>query len=119
MNVPERSLSYVLSPGESKVTDAPDSKTENTGTFTFNKEDHTLGNLLRMQLLRDKEVRFAGYIMPHPLVNRLDLKVMTNDAQKRPKDNLTFAFDDLIEESDNLMKKLDDAVDDWNYRNPK
>ena len=36
MNVPERSLSYVLSPGESKVTDAPDSKTENTGTFTFN-----------------------------------------------------------------------------------
>ena len=36
--------------------------------FTFNKEDHTLGNLLRSQLLKSPHVRFAGYKVPHPLV---------------------------------------------------
>ena len=36
--------------------------------FTFNKEDHTLGNLLRSRLLQSPHVRFAGYKVPHPLV---------------------------------------------------
>lgn len=36
--------------------------------FTFNKEDHTLGNLLRSQLLKSPHVTFAGYKVPHPLV---------------------------------------------------
>ena len=43
-------------------------KVTNAGTFRFNKEDHTVANLLRMQLLRDPSVRFAGYYHPHPLV---------------------------------------------------
>jgi DNA-directed RNA polymerase II subunit RPB11 len=29
--------------------------------FTFNKEDHTLGNLLRSRLLQNSHVIFAGY----------------------------------------------------------
>ena len=36
-------------------------------TFTFNKEDHTLGNLLRSHLLKSPHVRFSGYKVPHPL----------------------------------------------------
>lgn len=36
--------------------------------FTFNKEDHTLGNLLRSRLLQSPHVKFAGYKVPHPLV---------------------------------------------------
>ena len=59
----------------------------NCGTFILGKEDHTIGtivvdniiiitnhnycysigNLIRIQLLRDPQVRFAGYKMPHPL----------------------------------------------------
>ena len=31
--------------------------------YGVRKEDHTLGNLLRIQLLRDNNVRFAGYII--------------------------------------------------------
>lgn len=33
----------------------------NTSIFTFNKEDHTLGNLLRARLLQDRRVTFAAY----------------------------------------------------------
>jgi hypothetical protein len=36
--------------------------------FTFNKEDHTLGNMLRSRLLQSPHVTFAGYKVPHPLV---------------------------------------------------
>lgn len=33
----------------------------NTCIFKFNKEDHTLGNLLRARLLQDRRVTFAAY----------------------------------------------------------
>lgn len=33
----------------------------NTSIFTFNREDHTLGNLLRARLLQDRRVTFAAY----------------------------------------------------------
>jgi len=55
----------------------PDTKLLNTGVFTFYKEDHTVGNLLRCQLLRDQRVLFAGYRMPHPLINHTLLRVST------------------------------------------
>ena len=32
-----------------------------TALFTFNKEDHTLGNLIRSRLLQSPHVLFAGY----------------------------------------------------------
>ena len=35
--------------------------TPNTSMFTFNKEDHTLANLLRGRLLKDPRVLFSGY----------------------------------------------------------
>jgi hypothetical protein len=38
-----------------------------------------MGNLIRMQLLRDKQVKFAGYIHPHPLIHRIELRVQTLD----------------------------------------
>ena len=33
----------------------------NTSIFHFNKEDHTLGNLLRSKLLTNSHVIFSGY----------------------------------------------------------
>ena len=38
-----------------------------------------MGNLVRMQLLRDKQVKFAGYIHPHPLIHKIELRVQTMD----------------------------------------
>ena len=46
--------------------------------FTIIKEDHTVGNLLRTQLLKTDEIRFAGYRTPHPLEYLMEMKVQTN-----------------------------------------
>ena len=58
-----------------------DEKIANAATFVFMREDHTLGNIMRMQLLEDKEVLFAGYKMPHPLVNDMSLRVQTSQRK--------------------------------------
>ena len=48
----------------------------------INQQDHTLGNPVRYQLLRNSHVRFAGYKKPHPLEERIELKVHTDGAMK-------------------------------------
>jgi len=35
-------------------------------TFSFYDEDHTLGNLLRNQIVKNKHVEFCAYSVPHP-----------------------------------------------------
>ena len=52
-----------------------DSKVANAATFTLLREDHTVGHLLRMELLRDPGVKFAGYKHPHPLEQLIELRV--------------------------------------------
>ena len=54
------------------------SKIPDFATITINGEDHTLGNIVRQQLLRDKRVRFAGYRKPHPLYDLVEFKVQSN-----------------------------------------
>ena len=54
-----------------------DQKMVNSATYVLHLEDHTLGDLLRISLLKKKEVKFAGYRMPHPLVDKVEIKVQT------------------------------------------
>ena len=44
--------------------------------------DHTLGNVVRHQLLQDSRVRFAGYKKPHPLEEKIEIKVHTDGTVK-------------------------------------
>lgn len=53
----------------------------NAGTFIIQREDHTIGNLVRMQLHKDPDVTFAGYRIPHPLEYRMLVKVSTNGSK--------------------------------------
>jgi hypothetical protein len=48
INAPERSQLWLLPDGEKKMTYEKDSKLANAGIFVLKKEDHTMGNLLRM-----------------------------------------------------------------------
>lgn len=119
MNAPERSASFLLDEdsGEVKITYSSDTKVSNAGTFRFNKEDHTVGNLLRMQLLRDPSVRFAGYIHPHPLVHYIDLKIQTNSSTVAPVEVLSSAIEDLANETDHLITQVQEAMEDWKKDN--
>jgi len=74
-NRPEYHESLVMPEGMGKVEYAKDPKVPNAGTFRLNREDHTLGNLIRERLLRDPDVIFAGYQVPHPLEHHVLIKV--------------------------------------------
>jgi DNA-directed RNA polymerase II subunit RPB11 len=117
MNAPERSAAFILDDDEEKIVYTVDTKATNAGTFRFNKEDYTLANLLRMQLLRDQNVRFAGYIHPHPLLHFFNLKIQTNTSTTDPKTSLSNALEDLSGEVDHLIAKTQEALEKWNREN--
>ena len=52
----------------------------------------------RRQLLRDETVYFAGYKLPHPLVQDMIVKVQTRDAPASPTEAMRTAIKDLQDE---------------------
>lgn len=47
-------------------------------TFVIRDEDHTMGNALRYILIKNPDVKFCGYSIPHPSENILNVRVETN-----------------------------------------
>nr|XP_024394500.1 DNA-directed RNA polymerases II, IV and V subunit 11-like isoform X2 [Physcomitrium patens] len=90
MNAPDRYERFVVPEGMKKVAYERDMKVMNAATFTLQREDHTIGNILRMQLHRDPSVLFAGYKLPHPLQYRVVVKAYN------------LAITDLTKELDHL-----------------
>ncbi|KAK6343970.1 DNA-directed RNA polymerase II core subunit [Orbilia brochopaga] len=97
MNAPDRFELFIMQDGEEKITAVDETRVPNCVVFTFVKEDHTLGNLLRSQLLKDPKVVFAGYKVPHPLIPNFELRVQTTD-ETNPRAALIKASQDLIKD---------------------
>ncbi|KAK4616324.1 DNA-directed RNA polymerase II subunit RPB11 [Fulvia fulva] len=97
MNAPDRYESFILADGEKKVEVEPETRVPNAAMFTFNKEDHTLGNLLRAKLVKSDHVLFAGYQVPHPLFATFKLRVQT-DGVIQPKEAVVTACKELVTE---------------------
>mmetsp|Transcript_853 Transcript_853/g.3286 ORF Transcript_853/g.3286 Transcript_853/m.3286 type:complete len:122 (+) Transcript_853:161-526(+) len=109
MNQPSRAEKFVLPEGVRKLTFTRDTKVSNAGTFIVQKEDHTLGNPIRMQLHRDPNVVFAGYQVPHPSDNRIVIKVHTN-KDSSPMQAMTESVEHLRTEVAELSQKFADEV---------
>lgn len=77
----------------------------NASLFLINKEDHTIGNLLRMKLLEDKQVLFAGYKVPHPLKYEIEIKVQTK-KDVTPKESVLLAIDLVKKDFKDLQEKF-------------
>ncbi|XP_059073123.1 DNA-directed RNA polymerases II, IV and V subunit 11 isoform X3 [Cryptomeria japonica] len=101
MNAPDRYERFVVPDGMQKVTYERDMKIMNAASFTIQREDHTIGNILRMQLHRDPNVLFAGYKLPHPLDYKIIVKVQTT-SQSSPMQAYNLAINDLDKELDHL-----------------
>ncbi|KAF9522214.1 DNA-directed RNA polymerase [Crepidotus variabilis] len=95
MNQPARHELYVLDDGEKPVEVAEDTKIPNAATIKIVKQDHTLGNMLRAQLLSMPQVIFAGYKVPHPLHPYFEIKLQT-DGTATPQEVLEQACTKLI-----------------------
>lgn len=88
--------------GMKKISVEMDTKIPNAATFTVLKEDHTLGNLLRMQLLENPKVLFAGYKMPHPLEHQFVLKIQTT-ADTTPLQVLQSEMNQIITQLNGMI----------------
>ncbi|KAF8766843.1 DNA-directed RNA polymerase II subunit RPB11-a [Argiope bruennichi] len=109
MNAPPAFESFLLFEGEKKITIEKDTKVPNAAIFTVNKEDHTLGNLIKTQLLKDPNVLFAGYKNPHPLEYKILIRVQTV-MEYSPQEAFTNAITDLISELSLLEERFREAV---------
>ncbi|KAI6204928.1 DNA-directed RNA polymerase II subunit RPB11 [Aphelenchoides besseyi] len=91
MNAPAAFESFLLFDGEKKVVIEKDTKVPNAAVFT--------------QLLKDQRVLFAGYRNPHPLENKIILRVQTT-AETTPSDALATAITDLMAELSLLEERF-------------
>ncbi|KAI0492740.1 hypothetical protein KFK09_027016 [Dendrobium nobile] len=107
MNAPDRYERFVVPEGTKKVAYERDTKIVNAASFTIEREDHTIGNILRMQLHRDPNVLFAGYKLPHPLQYKIIIRIHTA-SQSSPTQAYTQSIDDLDRELDHLKKSLEE-----------
>ena len=71
----------------------------NSVTYRIPLEDHTVGDLLRIYLLKNKDVKFAGYRQTHPLEDCIEVKVQTvhDDTNNLVKSTLTDLQKELFE----------------------
>lgn len=111
-NVPNRFELFLLGDGEKKVTEETDTRIPSTSVFTFNKEDHTLGNMLRSRLLQSPHVLFSGYKVPHPLFSTFILRVQT-DGTLTPRQALVQACKDLVTDLGLLSREF---TKEWELR---
>ncbi|KIW98565.1 uncharacterized protein Z519_00226 [Cladophialophora bantiana CBS 173.52] len=101
INRQECTEAFLLGDDEKKIEEKIDTRTPNTTIFTFNKEDHTLANLLRDKLLKNSHVTFAAYRVPHPLFAKFELRVQT-DGEITPKEAVLASSRDLVHDLDVL-----------------
>uniref|UniRef100_A0A8C3PG26 RNA polymerase II subunit J2 n=1 Tax=Chrysemys picta bellii TaxID=8478 RepID=A0A8C3PG26_CHRPI len=94
-----------------RITINKDTKVPNACLFTINKEDHTLGNIIKSQLLKDPQVLFAGYKVPHPLEHKIIIRVQTTPDYS-PQEAFTNAITDLISELSLLEERFRVAIKD-------
>lgn len=110
MNQPDRYERFVLADDAKKVTYTRDTKLAHAATFTILQEDHTIGNMIRMQLQNeDKSIVFGGYRIPHPLEAKMVIKVQTN-GQKPPHVALDQAIEALKQELAELKDKFEEEL---------
>ena len=89
-------------------------KIDNTALFTINKEDHTFGNAVKMMLLRNPKIRYVAYRKPHPLENKINIKIQTN-GEITPKEAFREALKNLNADIDDCVKQLEEEFQ--SYRN--
>ena len=70
----------------------------------FENEDHTLGNLLRSELLNHPKTVFAAYKLPHPLYRKVEIRLETSE-------NAESVLADVISKYRKNLAKISKAVE--------
>ncbi|KAH0289113.1 RBP11-like subunits of RNA polymerase [Aureobasidium namibiae CBS 147.97] len=79
--------------------------TDTAASFEFTKEDHTLGNALRYIIMKNPDVEFCGYSIPHPSEAKMNLRIQTWD-EVNVYDVLEKGLNDLMDLCDVVVDKF-------------
>ncbi|KAG7188396.1 hypothetical protein KM043_008046 [Ampulex compressa] len=88
---------------------------ENSRTFVFMEEGHTLGNALRFIISQYPQVQFCGYTVPHPAETKMYFRIQTKHG--RAVDVLKRGLQDLEKICDHTSETFSDAYEQ--YRSKK
>ncbi|KAF1743764.1 hypothetical protein MXB_5103 [Myxobolus squamalis] len=79
-------------------------------TCVFYNEDHTLGNILLLDV--SANVNFTGYSIPHPSDVKMNLRIQTIDIYPEPA--LKTALEQIKKTSESLLDIFNNAVTEFN-----
>lgn len=110
MSVNEVKLKQAVDDFVVKGSGAPTSR-----TFCIGNEDHTLGNALRHVLVKNANVSFAGYSVPHPSEPIVQVRVQTMAQRGEAKaptatQSLKTACNTLYRQCDIVLERLEDLL---------
>lgn len=73
-------------------------------TFELLDEDHTLGNALRHMILKNPDVKFCGYALPHPNERKINFQLQVYKGQSLD------AFEKGLKDLLNLNKVIREKI---------
>ncbi|PLB49474.1 RBP11-like subunits of RNA polymerase [Aspergillus steynii IBT 23096] len=102
----------VLEMEEKRIVVLPGA-TETAASFQFEGEGHTLGNALRYTIMKNPEVEFCGYTIPHPSETKMNLRIQTYESTTAVE-ALEKGLDSLMDLCDVVTDKFTTARDTFN-----
>lgn len=77
--------------------------TDTAASFEFIEEGHTMGNALRYIIMKNPDVEFCAYTIPHPSEDKMNVRIQTYegtaiDALKKGLDDLQQVCDVVADE---------------------
>lgn len=75
-------------------------------TYSFLNEDHTLGNLLRTVLIKNNEVEFCAYSVPHPSEPIMNVRLQVSRGAGDTKKVLRHGLKRISKMSDVMTEKF-------------
>jgi len=90
---------------------------DTAASFEFEGEDHTLGNALRYIIMKNPEVEFCGYSIPHPSEAKMNVRIQTYEGTTA-FEALGKGFDDLMDLCDVVVAKFTAARDEYANDHP-
>ncbi|KAF2669175.1 DNA-directed RNA polymerase I and III polypeptide [Microthyrium microscopicum] len=94
--------------GDEKLIELLPGATDNAASFLFRYEDHTLGNALRHIIMKNPQVEFCGYSIPHPAEAKMHIRIQTYDDVSA-QEVLEKGLDDLADLCDVVVEKFNEA----------
>lgn len=92
-----------------KILPQATSEDGTSASFQIVEEDHTLGNPLRYIIMKNPQVEFCGYSIPHPTENLLNIRIQTY-GEITAVEALQKGLTDLMDLCDAVEEKFTDKI---------